>query len=320
MTSAGLTIRSAQHVHAALDWATLDTALTAAFAVGAASLGDEASPASVWAPPRHVHALGGADVLLLMPAWNANVIGLKVVTVLPNAPAHGAPTVGASYVLLDRVSGVLLAMLDGDAITVRRTAAVSAIAARYLARDDATTLLVIGTGHLAPWMVRAHCALRPQLSRVLIWGRDATRAASLADTLCSEGLPVQVAPELEAAVRSADVVSCVTTAHAPIVHGAWLTPGTHLDLVGGFTRAMREVDDAAVSRSRIAVDTYTALDEAGDLLVPLEQGLITRERVVADLTALVRGTVMGRTSPSDITLFKSVGTALADLAAATAVG
>ncbi len=320
MTSAGLTIRSAEHVHAALDWATLDTALTAAFAVGAASLGREASPETVHVPPRHVHALGGSDTLLLMPAWNAQVIGLKVVTVLPNAPTHGAPTVGASYLLLDRVSGVPRAMLDGDAITVRRTAAVSALAARYLARDDATTLLVIGTGHLAPWMVRAHCAFRPRLSQVLVWGRDAVRTSTLAETLRGEGLPVRAATDLEAAVRTADLVSCATTAETPIVHGAWLTPGTHLDLVGGFTRAMREADDAAVSRSRIAVDTYTALDEAGDLLVPLEQGLITRERVVADLSALVRGTVMGRTSASDITLFKSVGTALADLAAATAVG
>ncbi len=302
------TVFTAQQVHAALDWGTLDSALTAAFAVGAD------------VPLRHSHALNDVDALLLMPAWTRESIGVKVVTFIPGALALGSPTVGATYLLFDRESGALRAVLDGDAITVRRTAAVSAIAARYMARRGAETLLVIGTGHLAPWLVRAHCALGPGLSRVLLWGRNAARAAAVAQQLRGEGLMVDVAANLEDAVRAADIVSCATTSRKPLVSGAWLTPGTHVDLVGGFTRDMREADDHAVARSRIAVDSYQgALSEAGDLVVPLERGVITRDTVVAELAQLVRGEVVGRLDASEITLFKSVGTALADLAAAQAV-
>jgi ornithine cyclodeaminase len=211
-------------------------------------------------------------------------------------------------------------VIDGDALTVRRTAAVSALAARYLAREDAHTLVMVGSGHLAPWMVRAHCALRPSIRRVLLWSRRPDRAEALALTLASEGLPVDAVTDLESSVRSAQLISCATTSHGPIVQGAWLTPGAHLDLVGGFTRDMREADDAAIARCRIAVDTYDGvLSEAGDIVVPLENGSITRDHIVADLAQLVRGDVTVRTSADQITLFKSVGTALADLAAATAV-
>ncbi|MBL0172189.1 MAG: ornithine cyclodeaminase family protein [Gemmatimonadaceae bacterium] len=303
-----LTVYTAQQVHAALDWETLDSALTAAFAVGAD------------VPLRHSHALNDVDALLLMPAWTKAHIGLKVVTFMPGAPALGAPTVGATYLLFDRATGQAQAVMDGDAITVRRTAAVSAIAARFMARADARTLLMVGTGHLSAWMVRAHCALRPGIDRVAVWGRDRQRSTALVERLRTEGLPVAVATDLEAAVRTADIVSCATTARSPVVLGEWISPGTHVDLVGGFTRDMREVDDAAVSRSRIAVDSYRgALAEAGDLVVPLETGVVVRDQVVAELAELVRGDVVGRTSAQQVTLFKSVGTALADLAAAQAV-
>ena len=307
-----LRVYTAQQVHAALDWGALDSALTAAFAVSAES--------SVQVPLRHAHALSASDLLLLMPAWSHDAIGLKLVTVIPDAPSRGAPTVGATYLLLDRATGAPRAVLDGDALTVRRTAAISAIAARYLARSDARTMLMIGSGHLAPWMVRAHCALRPSIERVFVWGRNPRRASAMVRELASEGLPVAMAGDLEIAVRAADLISCATTSHTPIVRGEWLSPGTHLDLVGGFTREMREVDDDAVARSRISVDTYRgALAEPGDLVIPLEQGRITREQVVAELAELVRGERIGRTSDDETTLFKSVGTALADLVAAQAV-
>jgi ornithine cyclodeaminase len=169
-------------------------------------------------------------------------------------------------------------------------------------------------------MIRAHCALRPLLDEVLIWGRQLKRAAVLASSLAAEGLPVRSVADLHGAAQHADIVCCATTARTPIIRGAWIRPGTHLDLVGGFTRDMREVDDAAVRMSRIVVDTYDgALREAGDLTHPLERGIITRDAVVADLGALVRHEVTVRTQSSDVTLFKSVGTALADLAAAQAV-
>ncbi len=298
-----LRVYSAAEVHAALPWPALARALEAAFAAGAE------------VPLRHAHALSASDTLLLMPAWNARIVMLKLVTVMPSAAA----TVQASVLVADRTSGEPLALLDGEALTLRRTAATSALAAARLARTDAQTLLVVGTGRLAAWMARAHAALRPGL-RVLVWGRRADAAAALARTLAGEGLVAAAAPDLEAAVRSASIICCATTSQAPLVHGAWLAPGTHLDLVGAFTPRMREVDDAAVARARIVVDTYAgALAEAGDLVQPLASGTIVRANVLAELAELVRGAPAVRRTPEDITLFKSVGTALEDLAAAELV-
>lgn len=305
---------AADAVHAALPWARLANALEQAFARGAT------------VPLRHAHRLGDEDSLLLMPAWrdpladDEGALGVKVVTVMPSAARLGAATVAALYVLLDRATGAPRALIDGEALTVRRTAAASAVAARYMARADADTLLVIGSGTLAPYMAQAHCALRPTLKRVHLWGRTDQRVQSVAQRLRDDGLPVEVVNDLEAAMREAHIVCCATTATAPPVRGAWLAPGTHLDLVGGFRRAMREADDAAVARARIVVDSYAgALSEAGDIVGPLETGVITRAQIVAELAELVTGKVAGRTDAAQITLFKSVGTALADLAAAELV-
>lgn len=305
---------SAEQVHATLDWERLAEALAAAFAAGAQ------------VPLRHAHPLGETDTLLLMPAWRdagdgaAGGLGVKIVTVMPGNAARGAATVNALYLLLDRASGEPRAVIDGEALTLRRTAAASALAARHLARADSANLLVIGTGKLAPYLARAHYALRPQLARVRVWGRRADAAQTLAQLLRDDGLPAEAAADLETAVRDAHIVSCATTATAPIVHGAWLAPGTHLDLVGGFTRAMREADDAAVARARIFVDTYAgALAEAGDLVSPLARGVIARTQIEAELAELVRGEKPGRRGGDEITLFKSVGTALEDLAAAELV-
>jgi alanine dehydrogenase len=299
---------AADEVHAALDYVQLADALARSFAAGAQ------------VPVRHVHRLGDADTLLLMPAWSDAALGVKLVTVMPGNSARGVGTVQAIYVLLDRTSGEPLALLDGEALTLRRTAAASALAARYLAREDAQNLLLVGAGRLAPHLACAHYALRPSLRRVFVWARDPARAQTAAQWLRDQGLPAQVVEQLEPAVREAHIISCATTATAPVVHGAWIEPGTHLDLVGGFTPSMREVDDAAVARARIFVDTYVgALSEAGDLLAPLASGAITRTSVVAELAQLVRGQQRGRTSADEITLFKSVGTALEDLAAAALV-
>lgn len=317
-------------MHAALPWARLIDALAQAFLRGAE------------APLRHVHPLGGhgaGDMLLLMPAWrngredsgsrvdggdgsdggDRGALGVKIVTVMPGAARRGASTVAATYLLFDRATGEARAVIDGEALTLRRTAAVSALAARHLARSDATNLLLVGTGKLAPFMARAHCEARG-ITRLHVWGRNPERAQTVAQELRDEGLPAQAVRDLEAAVRAADIVSCATTSTTPLVHGAWLADGAHLDLVGGFTRAMREADDAAIARARIAVDTYAgALAEAGDLVQPIERGVIARRHVVAELGELLRAERPGRTDAAAITLFKSVGTALADLAAAEAV-
>lgn len=307
---------SAGDVHRALDFPRLVAALEQAFARGAS------------VPLRHVYALAESDLLLLMPAWrnaesagdDAGALGVKLVTVFPGAAQRGAATVAALYVLLDRATGAPRAILDGEALTLRRTAAASALAARFLAPPDSRSLLVVGTGKLAPFLARAHCVLRPGLERIRVWGRSAQRAAALARELQADGLAVEAAGDLEAAVREAQIISCATTSTEPIVQGQWLAPGTHLDLVGGFTRAMREADDVAVARARIVVDTYAgALAEAGDLIVPLERGVIARSQIVAELAELARGERAGRTDANQITLFKSVGTALEDLAAAELV-
>jgi ornithine cyclodeaminase len=177
-------------------------------------------------------------------------------------------------------------------------------------------------------MARAHVALRPGLQRVCVWGRRPEAAQALAASLGEalgqahpgRALQVEACKSLEPAVRDADLICCATTATEPLVQGAWLRPGTHLDLVGGFRRDMREVDDEAVRRARAVVDTYAgALAEAGDLTQPIERGVIDRAHVRAELAELVADPARGRTAPSDITLFKSVGTALEDLAAARCV-
>lgn len=298
---------SAEQVHAALDYAALADAIAAML---------RARPV---APLRHAHPLAHDGALLLMPAWSDRdpaALGVKLVTVMPGNRARGAATVNALYVLLDRETGVPRAVIDGEALTLRRTAAASLLAARHLARQDADNVLIVGTGHLAPYMARAHCRERP-VQRLRIWGRSGVGAQTMAQMLRDEGLPAQAVEDLEEAVRQAHLVCCATTATAPIVHGAWLEPGCHLDLVGGFRRSMREADDAAVARSRIYVDTYAgALAEAADIVEPLERGVIARSDVLGELAELVDGRVAGRRAPEDITLFKSVGTALEDLAAA----
>jgi len=300
---------SAEQVHAALDYTRLAEALRAAFRAGCV------------APLRHVYDVTGAgDRLLLMPAWRPGEdLGVKLVTVFPRNRERGVATVSALYVLLDGASGHPRALIDGEALTLRRTAAASALAAGYLARKDSETLLVVGTGALAPHMARAHCALRP-VARIIVWGRKPERAQALAARLREEGLQAQAQADLAAALAQADIVSCATTATEPVLRGSLLNPGTHIDLVGGFTPGMREADDALIARAEIFVDTYAgALAEAGDLVQPLASGALARERVRAELAELIAGKHPGRRNADEITLFKSVGTALEDLCAARLV-
>ncbi len=305
---------NATDVHAALPWTALAEALERAFARGAE------------VPVRHAHALGGDDALLLMPAWNGQLIGTKLVTVMPGNAARGTGTgtVQALYVVMERATGEPLAVLDGEALTLRRTAATSALAARYLARPSSSRLLIVGTGRLAAWMARAHTALRPGIDRVVVWGRNPQSRDALVRELRLmgdlAGARVEAADALDQAVAQADIVCCATTATEPVLRGQWLVPGQHLDLVGAFKPTMREVDDAAVASARIVVDTYAgALKEAGDLVQALAAGAITQHDIAADLAQLVDGSRTGRSHDAQITLFKSVGTALQDLAAAELV-
>jgi len=302
-----------EEVHRCLDDAALVEALAAQFRAGAE------------VPLRHHHRLpvpGAADAtLLLMPAWQAgSAVGVKLVTVYPDNGRRGLPAVMGAYLLLDGNTGAPRALIDGPALTARRTAAASALAARSLARSSARRLLMVGTGVLAPHLVRAHAAVRP-IRSVAIWGRTAAKAERLAAELGGKmpGIDVRAVADLAAAVAEADIVSCATLATEPLVRGAWLRPGQHLDLVGAFTPAMREADAEAVRRARVFVDTRGgALKEGGDLVQAMAAGVFDESDVVGDLFDLARG-APGRTSDDQITVFKSVGTALEDLAAARLV-
>ena len=276
-------------------------------------------------PDRHHHAIspkndGDAATLLLMPAWQeGGPIGVKMVTVLPGNGALGLPAVMGNYMLLDGATGAPLALIDGQALTARRTAGASALAAGYLAATDASRLLMVGTGALAPHLIAGHAGVRP-IAQVDIWGRTPDKAEALARSLEGKGFAVRAVTDLEQAAKEADIISCATLAKEPLIMGAWLRAGQHLDLVGGFTPAMREADDEAVRRARVFVDTLAgATKEAGDITQPLASGVLKKSDIAGDLFALTRGDCKGRTSADEITLFKSVGTALEDLAAAQLV-
>ncbi|MEP7209155.1 MAG: ornithine cyclodeaminase family protein [Casimicrobiaceae bacterium] len=279
----------------------------------------------VEAPLRTSHAVdvpgAPAASLLMMPAWRRGArLGVKLVTVFPGNRAQGARSVTAVYVLFDARDGTALALFDGEELTARRTAGASAYAARYLARQESRHLVMVGAGRQAHGLVAAHCAVRP-IDRVSLWSRTPERARTAAEVMCATGLPVTATTDLEGAVRSADVVSCATLATTPVVLGAWLLPGTHVDLVGAFRAHMRETDDAVLQRARlIAVDDReAALAEGGDVVHGLASGAIGVDRIGPSLADLARGLHPGRTDPESITVFKSVGFALEDLAAAEAV-
>jgi ornithine cyclodeaminase/alanine dehydrogenase-like protein (mu-crystallin family) len=273
-------------------------------------------------PPRGV--LGVDDgVLLLMPAATFGAggagesLGAKLVSVFDGNRRHGRPTLYATYLLLDGRTGEPLALLEGASLTGIRTGATSALAARWLARPDARRVVCFGTGAQARWQLVCLAAVRP-IERVTVVGRDPAKARAFAtETAERLGVPVTVADDPRRAVREADLVTCATTAREPVVFGTDLQPGAHLDLVGAFRPTDREADTEAVRRARVVVDTYGgALAEAGDLLLPLKEGAITRDHVAAELGEIVTGARPGRRRPDDITLFKSVGWALEDLVTA----
>ncbi|CAM3870259.1 ornithine cyclodeaminase family protein [Vreelandella rituensis] len=301
---------SADEVAECLEWQGLIERLALTFAQGVES------------PPRHHHAMhrpDGEATMLLMPAWEkAGYIGVKVVNVFPQNADHGIPAISGLYLLSEGVHGQPLACIDGSELTRRRTAAASALAARELAREDASTLLVVGTGKLAPMVIEAHASVRP-IQRVLVWGRNPDKAAAIAEAY-ADRFDTAVAGNLETAVAQADIVSCVTLSTQPLIKGEWLTPGTHLDLIGAFRPQMRETDAQCLRRAEVFVDTYAgAKGEAGDILQAIEEGAFRFDQIQAELAEVLKGEKAGRSSADSITLFKSVGASLEDLAAAIEV-
>jgi alanine dehydrogenase len=253
---------------------------------------------------------------LLLPAWQfGRHMGIKLVSLFPENDSKGLASVQGLYVLFDGQNGLPVAAIDGAAITLWKTAANSALAATYLARADACTLLMVGAGALAPYLARAHCAVRP-IARVMIWNRTRGTAERMAAALARPGLATEIVGDLAAAVGQADIVSCATMATAPVIKGTWLRPGIHLDLVGGYRPDMREADDDAVRRARIFIDAwFTAGEHCGDICQPLAAGVIAKD-AVTDTFQLARGERPGRQSDDEITLFKSGGGGHEDLGTA----
>lgn len=270
-------------------------------------------------PTRHHHDIGGAGTLLLMPCWNENrYLGVKVAGVFPANRERGLPSLHSTYLLCDATTGEQLAVLDGAELTRRRTIATAALAADYLARPDAHTLLVVGSGAVASLAAHAYRAVR-LIKEVLVYNIRPAGAETLAAALRDDGFHAQAVTDLAAATGRADIVSAATLATEPLLRGAWIRPGVHIDLIGSFRPDMREADDELISGGSLFVDTPTAIEESGDLTQPLRDGVLTPEGIRATLTELCRGQHAGRRDPAEITVFKSVGLALTDLAAATVV-
>lgn len=303
---------TAEEVHRHLDYPSLVEALRELFRSGVDRMGRVGLDEPL--------TDGRRNDWLLLPAWRfGEHFGVKLVSVFPENASKGLDSVQGVYLLFDGTTGLPLACIDGAALTLRKTAANSALAATYLAREDARSLLMLGAGALAPHLIQAHAAVRP-IARVRIWNRTAERAQALAETLrrqgWARGLDIAAMEEIEGAVREADLISCATMATAPLVQGDWLRPGTHLDLVGGFRPDMREADDTAIRRARIFVDArFTTLEQAGDICQPLAAGLIA-EPDITDSFQLARGERPGRRSADEITLFKSGGGGHEDLGTA----
>jgi ornithine cyclodeaminase len=300
----------AETLDARLDYPSLIDALKHAFA------------ADWTVPVRHHHAVpipGEPDqTLLLMPAWEGGrSVGVKIVTITPGNGARHLPAVQGLYLMLDGATGEPKALMEGKTLTVRRTAAASGLAASFCARKDAAVHLMVGAGALSLPLIQAHRAARPRIARSLLWARDSKKAEEKIAEIRQAGIAVERAADLEAAARAADIISCATLSAEPLIHGAWLKPGAHLDLVGAYLPELRESDDEAVKRATLFCDTRAgALKEGGDLLQPLKAGIIKESDVAAELADLCKGKHPGRQSADEITLFKSVGTAIEDLAAA----
>ena len=270
-------------------------------------------------PLRHTHRIADAGTLLIMPAWRAGArLGIKTVTIFPGNGARAMPGLHSTYLLFDAATGVPLSQLDGNEITSRRTAAASALAASFLARHDARKLLVVGTGRVAALIPDAMRAVRA-IGEVVVWNHRPESAHALAATLNEAGFHARATDDLAHAAAEADIVSCATLSTASLIRGEWLKPGAHLDLIGSFTPQMRESDSACFARSRVFVDTPEALTKSGDVLEAIAAGAFDAARLQGTLAELCQGTLAGRASDAEITLFKSVGSALEDLAAAELV-
>lgn len=274
------------------------------------------------AQPLRVAVGGVGGTMLAMPAWVAGMgLGLKVVTIFPGNEARGLATINGAVLLADEENGLPLALIEGRTLTAIRTGAASGVATRAMARPDSRVLAIFGAGAQAPWQVAAVCATR-SIERVLVVNRSRERGERLAALLRGWGDPVPGDAQIstaEQALAQADVICCATSAVEPLFDDSAVRPGTHINAVGSFTPQMREIPSATVARARVVVDQREAAwAEAGDLMIARDEGAIDEEHIAAELGELVAGIAPGRTGDDQITLFKSVGLGLQDVAAACA--
>ncbi len=308
-------IIEAADVQAALSYPALVDALQAAFS------------REYRQPPRSVWLLDDAgysvDAFALLPAWNDSVIAVKAFTYFPSNQAPW-PLLSSKILIFDREHGAPLALVDGTTCTFWRTAAVSGLASRLLSREDASTMLLLGTGNLSDYLIRANAAVRP-LQRIMVWGRRDGRpsragAEAVVARMAAEspGIELTVVSDLETACGEADIIVAATASPDILIRGAWLREGTHVDLIGNHHADKREADTDVITRGKVYVDSYAnARKEAGEILVPITEGAFREDDIVGELAEMCSGRVPLRTDAKDITVFKAIGQALTDLVAAS---
>jgi len=267
-------------------------------------------------PLRHTHPVGGGTSLI-MPAWDEHFYGVKIINVFPENSDKGLPGLHGTYVLFDARTGVPLLNIDGDVLTAYRTAAAAALGASYLAREDASDLLIVGSGRIASLIAPAMSAVR-DIKRIRVWSRTHDNAVDLASTLQAQGFDASAIMSIEDGY-DADIISCATLSSEALIEGAKLRPGTHLDLIGSFKPDMREADGACLARATVFVDTEEAPAKSGDILSAVDESHFSLDRIAATLTDLASGKHSGRRDGAEITLFKAVGNAREDLAGAELV-
>ncbi|MGS0683232.1 ornithine cyclodeaminase family protein [Shewanella sp. 125m-7] len=306
---------NAESVHQSLNFPDLINALDETFS----------RPAGM--PQRQVFCLdesaGHSDAFAVLPSWNDKAIAVKAFTYFPGNPQKD-PKLASLYskiLVFSRETGEPQALVDGTSVTFWRTAAISALGSRYLSRENSSKLLVCGTGNLASFMALAHASVRP-ITQITIWGRSEEKARKTIELIRNKrpDIEVMLCTDLEQSVREADIISCATGSPTPLFDGDWVQAGTHTDFVGNHNHDRREFDTQLIVKSSVFVDSkINVFAEAGELLLPIEEGVFTLDDVKGELGQLCTAQIKGRTSTDEITIFKTVGTALADLVGAQLV-
>jgi 1-pyrroline-2-carboxylate reductase [NAD(P)H] len=275
-------------------------------------------------PQRQVHALAtedesNHDAFALLPSWNDEVIGNKMFTYFPNnSVKHDLPGLFSKIMLFRRETGEPLALVDGTSVTYWRTAAISALASQLLSREDSQHLMLFGTGNLAAYLLHAHISVR-DLNKVTIWGRSAIKVQQLINEFSAlyPNISFYTSLDVVQEIPYVDIICCATGAKTPLFDGELVSKGCHIDCLGNHMANARECDSVVVSKARVYVDSLAnTLNEAGELLIPIAEGVFKADDIVGELADMCKQPNILRQSTDEITLFKSVGTAISDLVAA----